>query len=188
VDALVRWIATTTVIAAAAGLAITAAGVAVFAWRRRQGAWQDALSRTGAETLLIVALVLIVIATLLTPPLSDAAHRRILLVPFWDLREALAGRQELTRAIAEMVGNVILFLPLGAAIVLRWPGRGLAAIVGFAAAVSVIVEIGQAISAGGRMTDVTDVFMNAIGAALGAIAARRLVSAQRPMAPRAMRR
>jgi glycopeptide antibiotics resistance protein len=183
VDALVEWIATTSVIAAAAVLAIIVVGVIVFAWRRRRGAWRDALSRTGAETLLIVALALIVIATLLTPALSGAGHRRILLVPFWDLNEALAGRQELTRAIAEMVGNVLLFIPLGAGIALRWSRLTIGAAVGLAVAVSVVVEIGQAISADGRMTDVTDVLMNGIGAAIGALIVRRLLASQEPLTP-----
>lgn len=188
VDALLDWIATTSVVAFAAVLIICLGGAVVFAWRRRRTAWRDALSQTGSETLLLVALVLIVIATLLTPQLPGADQRTILLEPFWDLREALAGRQVLARAVAEMIGNVLLFIPLGVGLVLRWPRLSIGATLGLAVAVSLIVEIGQAISAGGRMTDVTDVLMNGVGAVLGAAIARRVIRSQPPMTPDAMRR
>jgi glycopeptide antibiotics resistance protein len=178
VNAFVDWIATTAAIAAAAVLAVGVAGVVVFVLRRRHVAWRDALSRTGSETLLIAAFVLIVIATLLTPPLSDEGHRRILLVPFWDLREAFAGRQVLARAVAELLGNVLLFVPLGAAITLRWPRLAAGAAIGAAVLVSLAVEIGQAVSAGGRMTDVTDVLMNGMGATVGVLIVRRAFSSQ----------
>jgi glycopeptide antibiotics resistance protein len=176
VDGLLRWVGTTSDAAVPAVLAVVVGGAVVFAWRRRRIAWRDALSRTGSETLLLVALVIIAIATLLTPQLPGAARGSILLEPFWDLQEALAGRQVLARAIAELIGNVLLFIPLGAAITLRWPRLAIGAIVGAASLVSLAVEIGQAISAGGRMTDVTDVLMNAIGATVGVLIVRALVS------------
>jgi glycopeptide antibiotics resistance protein len=187
-DALLRWIVSTSALALGAVIAISIAGALLFAWRRRHSTWQAALSRTGSETLLVVSVALILIATLLTPQVAGAGERTILLEPFWDLREALAGRQVLVRAVAEMIGNVLLFLPLGVAIVMRWPTIGLAGVVGSAVVVSLVVEIGQAILAGGRMTDVTDVLMNGIGALVGALIARRALSPQEPLTPGTMRR
>jgi len=187
-DALLRWIVATNALALATVITISLAGALLFAWRRRRSEWRDALSRTGSETLLVVSLALIVIATLLTPQLPGADQRTILLEPFWDLREALAGRQVLARAVAEMIGNVLLFIPLGAAIALRWPALSLASAVGAAVAVSIVVEIGQALLAGGRMTDVTDVLMNGIGALIGALVVRRAPSPQQPLTPGTMHR
>jgi amino acid transporter len=187
-DALLRWIAATSVLAIGTVIAIALAGALLFAWRRRRSEWRDALNRTGSETLLVASVALIVIATLLTPQLPGAGQRTILLEPFWDLREALAGRQVLARAIAEMIGNVLLFIPLGVAIVLRWPALGLTAATGAAVAISLVVEIGQALLADGRMTDVTDVLMNGIGALIGAIAVRRALSPQEPLTPGTMHR
>ena len=187
-DALLRWIAATSVLAIGTVIVIALAGALLFAWRRRRSEWRDALNRTGSETLLVASVALIVIATLLTPQLPGAGQRTILLEPFWDLREALAGRQVLARAIAEMIGNVLLFIPLGVAIVLRWPALGLTAATGASVAISLVVEIGQALLADGRMTDVTDVLMNGIGALIGAVAARRALSPQRPLTPGTMHR
>jgi glycopeptide antibiotics resistance protein len=187
-DALLRWIVETSVLALGTVFVICLAGAILFAWRRRRSAWREALSRTGSETLLVVAMALIVIATLLTPQLAGAGERTILLEPFWDLREALAGRQVLGRAIAEMVGNVLLFIPLGLAIALRWPTLSLIATIGAAVATSLVVEVGQALLAGGRMTDVTDVLMNGIGALIGALFIRGATSPQEPLTPDTMRR
>ena len=187
-DALLRWIASTSVLALGTVAAICIAGVLVFVWRRRRAESHDALSRTGSETLLVAALALIVIATLLTPQLPRGDQRTILLEPFWDLREALAGRQVLARAVAEMVGNVLLFIPLGVALALRWPGLSLTATIGAAVGISLIVEVGQAVLAGGRMTDVTDVLMNGIGALIGALFVRRALAPQEPLTPGTMRR
>jgi glycopeptide antibiotics resistance protein len=188
VDALLRWVAATSALALGTVFVICLAGAVVFAWRRRRLSLRDALTETGSETLLAVSVALIVIATLLTPQLPGAAQRTILLEPFWDLREALAGRQVLARAVAEMIGNVLLFIPLGVAIVMRWPSLGLGAAVGAAVAISLVVEIGQAILAGGRMTDVTDVLMNGIGALIGALAIRRTLLSQEPLTPGTMHR
>ena len=187
-DALLRWIVSTSVLAFGTVIVICVAGAILFVWRQRRSEWRDALSRTGSETLLVVALALIVIATLLTPQLAGAGERTILLEPFWDLREALAGRQVLARAVAEMIGNVLLFLPLGVALALRWPAISLAATIGAAVATSLVVEIGQALLAGGRMTDVTDVLMNGIGALIGALFVRRASSPQEPLTPDTMHR
>lgn len=187
-DNLLRWIAATSVLAFGTVIAISIGGALLFVWRRRRSEWRDALNRTGSETLLVVSLALIVIATLLTPQLPGAGQRTILLEPFWDLREALAGRQVLARAIAEMIGNVLLFIPLGVAVALRWATLGITAATGAAVAVSLVVEIGQALLAGGRMTDVTDVLMNGIGALIGAVVVRRAVAPQEPLTPGTMHR
>jgi glycopeptide antibiotics resistance protein len=187
-DALLRWIAATSVLALWTVVVICIAGAILFVWRRRRSDWRDALSRTGSETLLVVSVALIAIATLLTPQLPGEGDRTILLEPFWDLREALAGRQVVARAVAEMIGNVLLFVPLGVAIVLRWPGLGTLAAVGAAVVASLVVEAGQAVLPGGRTADVTDVLMNGIGALIGALFVRRAMAPPEPLTPGTMRR
>ena len=177
-EGLLGWILDTSALALVVFAIIGVVGSVVFLLRRRRTTWQEALGQTTSETVLVVAIALIVVATLLTPTLPGGNQRTILIEPFWDLREALAGRQVVARAVAELVGNVLLFAPLGAALVVRRPSIGLATIIGVAAIGSVAVELGQAVLAGGRTSDVTDVLMNAIGAAVGAVAIRPFVADQ----------
>ena len=107
------------------------------------------------------------------------AARRISLRPFRSIaRDVAAGGDALT---VNIVGNVVVMLPLGAAIrALGGPGAKLrhAALAGFA--LSAAVEALQ-LWTGRRFTDVDDVILNTLGAALGflAVAAARRVGRPR---------
>lgn len=112
--------------------------------------------------------------TLLTPP-DFQAH------PHWDRVEWVPFSGPYL-SVRDMVGNVLLFLPLGylyARSRRSRPGRGAAAVslraAGLAAALSVSVELAQVFSHN-HFATATDVTMNVLGAALGAqlaLASRR---------------
>ena len=97
--------------------------------------------------------------------------------PFKDLLIAIPeGWSAIHLALADLLGNVALFVPLGAAIALRWPGLREARVVLVAVALSAAIELVQGITATGRMAQLTDVLMDALGAWLGWLIARRLVA------------
>jgi glycopeptide antibiotics resistance protein len=136
-------------------------------WRARRLGWRAALNATLPDTVLLVALAAIVVLTLGRP--LDPQVERVNLIPFRDLLWALDGQVELAVAVTELVANVLLFVPLGSALAVRHPGASTWWIAGVAAAVSLAVEVAQAVMDAGRLADVTDVLANTIGAAVGAM-------------------
>ena len=151
---------------------VGAASIALLAWRSRALALRRALSLTASDAMLLVALGGIGLLTLGQPlqPQPD----RINLVPFRDQIWAAQGLVDPALAMAMLVGNVLLFVPLGMALAFRWPGRGTWTLVLLATAVSVAVEAAQALMNVGRLGDVTDVIANAVGALLGVLPGRVL--------------
>ncbi len=72
----------------------------------------------------------------------------------------------------DIVGNIILFMPLGALLVLRWPRMApvVVVVIGFAA--SSAIELAQLLVLTERDATVNDIALNTSGAALGWIAGR----------------
>jgi glycopeptide antibiotics resistance protein len=67
-----------------------------------------------------------------------------------------------------MVGNVLLFVPLGLFVPLRWPRmRDARRLLTAAALFSLGIEVAQFALGFGRRTSSTDVLLNTVGAALG---------------------
>jgi glycopeptide antibiotics resistance protein len=158
-------------------LAVAVVALPLGAWRARSGGWGAAARTTVPDAVLLVALGIVGILTLGDPmgPQPD----RINLIPFRDQFWALQGEIDAALATATLVANVVLFVPLGAALAARFPaasGWGLLAVAGF---VSLTVEGAQAVLDIGRLADVTDVMANAAGAALG-IAIWGAITAGRP--------
>jgi glycopeptide antibiotics resistance protein len=90
------------------------------------------------------------------------------LVPFVDLLRSLRQADWVREiAIANLVGNVLFFVPWGIAAGLRFPTMRWWLLIAATAALSLAVEIGQAVEASGRISDVTDVLMNTLGGAIG---------------------
>lgn len=119
-----------------------------------------------------VALAATVAATLsLTLAPMDASEHHVRLVPLSDLVEALTPPDR--RMLLEKAFNVVLFLPLGAALALR--GLSLGRTVLVAIAFSTAVELVQAVFVTGRTTSFDDVVFNTLGAALGHALLRFLV-------------
>ena len=146
---------------------IAVAGLAVFAWRQRRNSASRAAKRTAEDFALIAAVAIIVVLTL-NPNDQGSQPRRLQLVPFEDLRSALAGHESLQLAVIETVGNVALFIPLGVALRWRFPRLGMTEAAGIAFGTSVVIEALQAVIPGSRWSDTTDVITNTAGALLGA--------------------
>ena len=80
---------------------------------------------------------------------------------------------------SEALANVLLFVPLGALVAHlrpRWPGWQ---VVLALAVLSLAIEALQAIALAGRNPSPVDVVTNALGAALGVVAVRRLAGRRR---------
>lgn len=163
-DALPPIIAMVALVVAVSGL--------LLAWRSRALAWRHALSLTAADAMLLVALGGIGLLTL-GPPLSPQPDR-VNLLPFRDQIWALQGLVDPSLAMAMLVGNVLLFVPLGVALAVRAPDRGMWTLVAVATGVSLAVEVAQALMNLGRLGDVTDVLTNALGALFGVLLGRML--------------
>jgi hypothetical protein len=151
-------------------------GAAVLlAWRLLRQPPQRAVDETLRDLALAAAVSAIVVVTLLTPSVfGDDAQVKI--VPFEDLLRAFRGSGSLRAALVGMVGNVLLFVPLGMALRLRLPGLGVLAVTGCALALSIGVEVLQA-ALGGRWANTTDVITNTLGGAIGALAVGAMLPA-----------
>lgn len=75
--------------------------------------------------------------------------------------------------LGEQVGNILLFLPFGFMLPLLWPRLDrLWRMMGFAAVVSLSIELMQVVMPGIHRADVNDVLLNTLGAGLGWLALR----------------
>ena len=162
-----RWVAMTSVMLTAVLVVISLAGLAFFAWRQRRRPRSGAAMSTVQDFALIAAVAIIVVLTLI-PNDDGSLPPRLRLMPFQDLRNALAGQEDLWLALIELVGNVVLFVPLGVAARWRFARLGLTEAVGIAFVTSVVIEALQAVIPGSRWSDTTDVITNVAGALIGA--------------------
>jgi hypothetical protein len=111
------------------------------------------------------------------------APRDVRLVPLVDLAELVNGGP--VAVFFQFVGNLLVFAAFGFGAALRLP-LGVTAIAALAAAGSIVVEVLQYALALGRVSSIDDVLLNAAGAGLAAVIARRSWSsvASRPGRPR----
>ncbi|MBA3691514.1 MAG: VanZ family protein [Actinobacteria bacterium] len=129
--------------------------------RTRRGMdWRAAYWRAAVDTVLIATVISIMVLTL--PP-SIGAPRTINLVPFEELQGSVGDN-----GLSQLLGNAILFIPLGLVLPWKWVTlRTFARTVMAGIAFSAAIEVAQFILPTGRQTSVTDVIMNAIGTAFG---------------------
>jgi glycopeptide antibiotics resistance protein len=120
----------------------------------------------------LTAVVLLAIGAVTLTPQPHTDHE-LRLVPFSDIADAVANRS-LAQAAA-VLGNVLLFLPLGA--VLRLQGLRVRRVIVAGCVLSLAIELAQ-LAIPGRTTSTDDVLLNTAGAALGAVAALRLPARQ----------
>jgi hypothetical protein len=148
------------------------------AYYRQRGVPFGLAVRRALATAVMVVWTLPWLILVLTP--LDAA-REVRLVPLRDLVEILAARP--LTAFFQIVGNLLVFAAVGFGLGLGWQTR-FACVVAVAAGMSVAVEALQYALALGRVTSIDDVLLNATGAGLAVLAARRPDGAA---APRALR-
>ena len=145
-------------------IAVTLATALIGMWRwRRRSELFDAFATALLDVTLAASIVSVLI---LTVPPSIPTPRTLNLVPFNELIRTSAGLRE--TALAQMLANVALFAPLGVLSPLRWRRiDSYPAVVAFAVAFSVAIEVTQFALGGGRQTSITDVILNTTGAVLG---------------------
>jgi glycopeptide antibiotics resistance protein len=161
-----RWIPV--VVVAVAVLPIGWAAARLLAARRvHRGVPADLAWRRSWTEVVMVGGTLPWLWMILTPL---QAPRDVRLVPFVDLAELLDGGP--AAVFFQFVGNLLVFAAFGFAVALRTP-LVTATIVAVAASASVLVETLHYTLALGRVSSVDDVLLNAAGAGLAALAARR---------------
>jgi len=167
VSGFFAWAGTSAGLAIVAGIGIVCGWLALRVLRIRRGT---------SEADLVVALTLVMILVFTLRPGNVAQlTTRWQLLPFADLVYALPrGGTAVRLALADLAGNVVLFVPLGGALALRWPGLGEGRAVLGAVALSIVIEVIQGLTATGRMAQLTDVLMNALGAWIGWLVISRL--------------
>jgi hypothetical protein len=170
VNAVLSWIASVVDRLVPILLALAIAGFAVLAWRLMRHPAQHAVDETLRDLALAAAAAIVIVATLVTSSVFGE-EPQVRFVPFVDLVEAVTGHGSVRLAVAELVGNTALFIPFGMALRWRAPGIGVIGVTGIAFAASVGIEVLQAIVAAGRWSDSTDVIMNTLGGAIGALLA-----------------
>lgn len=124
------------------------------------------------EGLIVAAIVGILMVTLTTPVNFTPQVRAVNLpnlVPFDRAFDAWVHSRNSAVMLRNVVGNIILFVPLGCFLASRWaPGRGaMSRTIFIGAMLSVVVETLQVIIPL-RMPDIDDLILNTIGTAIGA--------------------
>jgi glycopeptide antibiotics resistance protein len=89
-------------------------------------------------------------------------------VPLLDITRTLR-RSIAARSLSELLGNVVLFVPLGWFLPMLWGRlRSYARVFAVTAACSIAIELMQLVFVPGRSTSVDDVILNSIGGLIGA--------------------
>jgi glycopeptide antibiotics resistance protein len=156
------------------GFAVSACCVVLIAWLVLR--WSGSRYARPVHDLLFLLSVVTILVMTLRPGSLGGFGSRWQLIPMEDLILALPmGMTAVRLAIADLVGNVILFAPLGASIALRWPKASMRRVVLGAALFSAAIELTQGVTDVGRMAQSSDVIMDATGAWLGWILAWRIL-------------
>ena len=145
-----------------------------------------AISRSVAEALIVLGAIVIWGITLgpvdVLMPGVVAASPPVNLVPVQPVLSDIAAGVDWRETLANVVGNIVLFVPIGFG--LRWRfGLRLGSILMIAIVASAAIEIGQALSVQMRSADVDDVLLNALGALAGAEAYIRVTEAAARRSP-----
>jgi glycopeptide antibiotics resistance protein len=119
----------------------------------------------------IFAFTIVQVRVLLPGERADATVAN--LIPVIPIVQGLASFEADITAF-NALGNVLLFVPLGAALVWRFELRTLHVVV-IALVGSIAIEGFQAVAALGRSVDIDDVLLNVFGALVGALVMRFLL-------------
>lgn len=141
--------------------------------RRRHGeSWPIAASTVAVRVGAIGALLLVIAITL--DPLGGvgAARTSTNWVPFATIADQITSSVDVSVAVRNVLFNVLLFVPIGAAwaLVAHQAGRTWLQAVAAGAGLSLLIELAQLLLPLGRAVDVDDVLLNSLGVLLGALA------------------
>jgi hypothetical protein len=153
---------------------VAVASAVVVATRSRRMPMGDAIAATLPDAALGLTAALILVLTVRPGPEFEGERTTVNLVPFREQYLDWTRRSGPLAAVAEVVGNVAGFVPLGAAVAWRFRRlRGGDAVIGFVA-FSLAVEATQLLFGQRRTADITDLLLNTGGAMFGfGLGARR---------------
>ncbi len=138
--------------------------------RARHAPLSTALNKSIPEALGVGGILTII--AFAVPP-DPGVQTTINLVPLVGLVQRLSSfDQEIT--LINVVGNIALFLPIGAAIVWRF-GRRIRDALAVGIVLSLAVELLQLALNNGRSVDIDDVIVNGLGTLFGAIGMRLIL-------------
>ncbi|MBK1784827.1 VanZ family protein [Prauserella cavernicola] len=135
-------------------------------WRARRRPARQALVTAGLDVAIVLVAALVL--ALVTMPFPGPGG--VSLVPGEDLGDALTDNASFWQVAA----NVVMLLPLGILLPLRWRfWQGVRRVALAALMASIGIEAMQYFIDAGRFTSTDDVLLNTVGAALGASLVRR---------------
>jgi glycopeptide antibiotics resistance protein len=158
--------------------------------RARRAPLRSTIRESGADVLLAVSVLAILALTILPGGEASGPATGRSLVPFEDLLRSLGPGMPayaLDLAIGNLGANLLLFVPLGVALGLRFPGVARWRLLLACTGLSLLVEGVQLTWSIGRSADITDVLMNTIGGFVGLVVAQgsvRVVRGRRAATPR----
>jgi glycopeptide antibiotics resistance protein len=158
---------------------ISMLAIPVYRSRARRTSRIRAAAWTLADGAVVASLVTVLAFTLRPGDEIDRGLELVNLVPFKDFLHSLDLSPFYQRvALGNLLGNILLFVPWGAALAFRWRRLGVVAFIVVTVILSGSIEAWQAVSRMGRMADVTDVLMNTFGGLVGFVLLRVLLSRQ----------
>ncbi|ROR44859.1 VanZ family protein [Kitasatospora cineracea] len=171
------WVGTVNGIVFLAAAALPVAVLAVWALARRRRAAGVAAGWARRSALAEVGMVHGTVPwvwMILLPGVDPGGpRRRVNLVPLHDIAEIVGAGPPAT-AVAQIVGNMLVFAAFGFLAPLRFAAlASVWRVLALGAAGSVLVETAQYVLRLDRVSSVDDVLLNAVGAALAALASRR---------------
>ena len=175
---LEMWLLNSLLVAVLALTPIVMAALIVILWRSRTRSWRAA-SMPVARGVAIPLAVVGVLIFALRPNQFPLTDMYVNLEPFRDLRTSLESNSLVDIAIKNVLGNAAMFVPVGVAAAFAFPGGRLLGVLVATTCLSVMIEVAQTLPVIARSADVTDVIMNAVGAAIGFAVVRRLIRMNR---------
>ena len=98
----------------------------------------------------------------------DISNARINLLPFKVIFETAVEvyiNNNMTYFVINLLGNILIFLPVGILCPILWKNVGLLKTAGIGALISLVIEVSQLFV--GRACDIDDIILNASGAVIG---------------------
>lgn len=150
--------------------ALSAVGLSFWRMRRTRNPEAPKTAITGAILDAAIAWTLFAMAIVGFYGYSTTRFARVQWVPFEEFFRLDDGNDRYA-GLGLLLGNVLLFMPIGFLMLLRVPRWGVRRITLGAAIASLAIESTQFLVPGGRVASVDDVILNTLGAAIGALAA-----------------